>query len=118
MSHEVGEWMNDPLRQQSNVPAFGNIGQVHGGQANLEVGDALSGTIVPPVPLNSMNYDLQELVFFSWFYGTPSIAVDSYIFQQQHIHQRRRPSRHAAASRSLFASTDEKSNESQGGVNV
>jgi len=76
MAHEVGEWMDDPLGTNP-VPSFGHIGQVSGCQNNLEVGDALSGTIVPPVLLNSMNYDLQELVFFSWFYGAPSIAVDS-----------------------------------------
>jgi hypothetical protein len=76
MAHEVGEWMDDPLGSNP-VPLFGHIGQVSGCQNNLEVGDALSGTVVPPVLLNSMNYDLQELVFFSWFYGAPSIAVDS-----------------------------------------
>jgi hypothetical protein len=76
MAHEVGEWMDDPLGSNP-VPLFGHIGQVSGCQGNLEVGDALSGTIVPPVLLNSMNYDLQELVFFSWFYGSPSIAVDN-----------------------------------------
>jgi hypothetical protein len=75
MSHEVAEWMNDPLGDNP-VPAWGHIGQQPGCQNNLEVGDALSGTIVPPVSLNGMSYDLQELVFFSWFYGAPSIAVD------------------------------------------
>ncbi|HWX26846.1 MAG TPA: hypothetical protein VNZ53_05320 [Steroidobacteraceae bacterium] len=75
MAHEVGEWMDDPLGNNF-VPAFGHIGQVSGCQSNLEVGDALSGTIVPPVSLGGMNYDLQELVFFSWFYGAPTLAVD------------------------------------------
>ena len=76
MSHEVAEWMDDPLGINP-VPLFGHIGQVQGCQGNLEVGDALSGTIVPQVLLNGMEYDLQELAFFSWFYGAPSIAVDS-----------------------------------------
>ena len=76
MSHEVGEWMDDPLGTNP-VPSFGHIGQVSGCQNNLEVGDALSGTVVPPVTLSGMAYDLQELAFFSWFYGAPSIAVDS-----------------------------------------
>ena len=74
-SHEVGEWMDDPLGTNP-VPSFGHIGQVQGCQNNLEVGDALSGTVVPPVSAGGMNYDLQELAFFSWFYGAPSIAVD------------------------------------------
>jgi hypothetical protein len=76
MSHEVAEWTDDPLGNNP-VPAWGHIGQQPNCQNNLEVGDALSGTIVPQVLLNSMEYDLQELVFFSWFYGSPSIAVDS-----------------------------------------
>ncbi|MFZ0677475.1 hypothetical protein [Candidatus Binatus sp.] len=75
MSHEVAEWMDDPLGSNP-VPPWGHIGQQPGCQGNLEVGDALSGTIVPQVLLNGMEYDLQELVFFSWFYGAPSIAVD------------------------------------------
>jgi hypothetical protein len=76
MAHEVGEWMDDPLGTNF-VPLFGHIGQVSGCQGNLEVGDALSGTVVPKVLLNGMNYDLQELVFFSWFMGTPPTGVDS-----------------------------------------
>jgi hypothetical protein len=75
MAHEVGEWMDDPLGSNP-VPGFGPIGQVKGCQHNLEVGDPLSGTIVPQVLLSSMEYDLQELAFFSFFYGSPSIAVD------------------------------------------
>ena len=76
MAHEIGEWMDDPLGTNP-VPLWGHIGQVSGCQNNLEVGDPLSGILVPLVPLNAMNYDLQELAFFSWFYGTPSIAVDA-----------------------------------------
>lgn len=76
MAHEVGEWMDDPLG--SNPTPKWKGGQVSTcGQTNLEVGDPLSGTLVPQVALNSMNYDLQELAFFSWFYGAPSIATAS-----------------------------------------
>jgi hypothetical protein len=75
MSHEIAEWMDDPLGSNP-VPSFGHVGQVTGCQGNLEVGDPLTGTIVPPVPLSGMNYDLQELAFFSWFFGHPSIGVD------------------------------------------
>jgi hypothetical protein len=76
MSHEVTELMNDPLGDNP-VPAWGHIGQQSGCQDNLEPGDPLSGTIVPQVLLNGMEYDLQELAFFSWFYGAPSLGVDS-----------------------------------------
>jgi hypothetical protein len=75
MAHEVGEWMDDPLGGNP-VPAWGHFGQQPNCQGNLEVGDPLSGTIVPKVLLSSMEYDLQELAFFSWFYATPSIGVD------------------------------------------
>ncbi len=75
LSHEIAEWMDDPLGTNP-APSWGHIGQVTGCQANLEVGDPLSGTLVPVVPLNGMNYDLQELAFFSWFYGNTSLGVD------------------------------------------
>jgi hypothetical protein len=75
LSHEVGEWMNDPLGNNA-TPAWGGIGQVAGCQGNFEVGDPLSGTLFPSVTLSSFTYHMQELAFFSWFYGTPSTAAD------------------------------------------
>lgn len=77
-SHEVGEWANDPY--VNNVtPAWGHTGQVAGCQNNLEVGDPLTGNLAPLVTMpNGFNYHLQELAFFSWFYGTPSIATNDW----------------------------------------
>lgn len=76
MSHEVGEWMNDPFGNNA-VPPWGHIGQQPGCQGNLEVGDPLSGTLAPPIfnPKNGFTYHPQELVFFSWFYGAPSVGI-------------------------------------------
>ena len=74
MSHEVNEWVNDPLGNNP-TPAWGHIGQVSGCQGNFEVGDPLSGTLFPSVTLSSFTYHLQELAFFSWFYGSPSIGT-------------------------------------------
>jgi hypothetical protein len=74
MTHEVGEWINDPSTNNL-VPAWGHIGQVSGCQDNLEVGDPLSGTFFPSKTLNGFTYHLQELAFFSWFYGKPSIGA-------------------------------------------
>jgi len=76
MSHEVGEWMNDPFGNNL-VPAWGHTGQQPGCQNNLEVGDPLSGTLAPPIvnPKNGFTYHLQELAFFSWFYGAPSDGI-------------------------------------------
>jgi hypothetical protein len=77
-AHEVGEWMNDPYGDNA-VPAWGHIGQQPGCQANLEVGDPLTGTNFPTVTMpNGYGYHLQELVFFSWFFGAPSIAVNGW----------------------------------------
>jgi hypothetical protein len=75
LSHEIGEWMDDPI-VTNGVPAWGHIGQQSGCQSNLEVGDPLSGTQFPTVTLNSMPYHPQELAMFSWFMGTPSLGVD------------------------------------------
>jgi hypothetical protein len=73
MAHEVNEWQDDPLGNNA-TPAWGNIGQVQGCQNNLEVGDPLTGTNYPNVSLNGYTYHLQELAFFSWFFGPPSVG--------------------------------------------
>ena len=50
-----------------------------GCQNNLEVGDPLSGTNFSPIGgRNGYTYHLQELAFFSWFFGPPSIAVNGW----------------------------------------
>jgi hypothetical protein len=78
MAHEIGEWMNDPFGNNP-TPPWGHTGQVSGCQNNLEVGDPLTGTNAPPVVMpNGFTYHLQELAFFSWFYGAPSIGVNGW----------------------------------------
>ncbi len=75
MSHEIGEWMDDPTTNNP-TPAWGHIGQQPNCQNNFEVGDPLTGTLLPPVNLNGYTYHLQELAFFSWFYRqSPSIGA-------------------------------------------
>jgi len=78
MSHEVGEWANDPYVNNA-TPAWGGIGQVGGCQGNFEVGDPLTGTQVPPVAgINGFTYHLQELGFLSWYYNSqfdPSLGA-------------------------------------------
>ena len=75
ISHESGEWMNDPY-DVNPTPAWGHTGQVTGCQNNLEVGDPLTGTNASPiVGRNGFTYHLQELAFYSWFYGAPSIGI-------------------------------------------
>lgn len=72
-SHEIGEWMDDPLGTNP-TPAWGNIGQVSGCQTNLEVGDPLSGTLMPAITLNGKAYHMQELGFFSWYFNKLGVA--------------------------------------------
>lgn len=76
LTHELGELVNDPYGD-NEVPPWGNAGQVQGScQENLEVGDPLTGTAIPPVTMpNGYTYQLQELAFFSWFFGGQSLGV-------------------------------------------
>jgi len=51
----------------------------HAGQANLEVSDPLTGANLAPITMpNGFTYHSQELAFFSWFFGAPSIAVNGW----------------------------------------
>jgi hypothetical protein len=77
-SHELGELIHDPWGI-NQVPPWGGTGQVAGCQGNLEVGDPLTGTSIPPVTMpNGFTYHLQELAFFSWFFGAPSLGVNGW----------------------------------------
>ena len=83
LSHEVGEWMNDPTGsndvQLYNVLAVTNPKSPAACQGNYEVGDILAGFFMPPVTgKNGYSYTLQELAFFSYFYGGPSFAVNGW----------------------------------------
>jgi len=70
--------VNDPYGD-NQVPPWGHTGQQPGCQENLEVGDPLTGTSMPPVTMpNGYTYDLQELAFFSWFFGGQSIGVNGW----------------------------------------
>jgi len=78
LAHEMGELVDDPYGD-NQVPPWGHTGQQPGCQENLEVGDPLTGTPMPPVTMpNGYTYDLQELVFFSWFFGGQSIGVNGW----------------------------------------
>jgi len=83
LSHEVGEWMNDPTTanevQLYNVAAASSPNGPVACQGNYEVGDILAGFFMPPVTgKNGYTYTLQELAFFSYFYGGPSFAANGW----------------------------------------
>jgi hypothetical protein len=67
MSHEIGEWINDPTGGNP-TPPWGNVGQDMGFcQSNLEVGDPLADKV--EIPSNTKTvYHVQDLAFKSWFY--------------------------------------------------
>jgi hypothetical protein len=79
LSHEFAEWLDDPFINNA-TPPWGNVGQVSGCQANLEVGDPLTGTFLPAVQMpNGYSYQPQETAFFPWFFDqVPSIGFDGW----------------------------------------
>jgi len=78
-SHEIAEWMNDPLL--TNVtPPWGYIGSLPNGCSNqFEVGDPLNSiNSLPLIYMSGHRYHVQELAFFSWFFdfpGTTSVGA-------------------------------------------
>lgn len=66
LSHEIGEWMEDPF---VNNPGCGGL---------MEVGDPLEGAPnfgAFPYTLNGFTYNLQDLVFTEYFGQSPSTSV-------------------------------------------
>ncbi len=82
ISHEVNEWVNDPTG--ANVVQLYNVDAVNyptypSCQDNYEVGDILTGIEMPPVKgENGYTYNVQEIAFFSYFYGGPSFGVNGW----------------------------------------
>jgi hypothetical protein len=71
LSHEVGEWMDDPFINNTETPCGGL----------LEVGDPLEGEANFggfPYTLNGFTYNLQDLVFLQYFGQTPSTSVNGW----------------------------------------
>ena len=74
LSHEVGEWMDDPLTNGGNNTPCGI----------LEVGDPLEGGSPGhpygtwPYPLHNFTYHLQDMVFLRYFGGPTGLSVNSW----------------------------------------
>jgi hypothetical protein len=75
VSHEIAEAMDDPLGTNP-TPAWGDVGPPVRCQSppNLEVGDPLSGSLMPDYTLGGKTYHMQELAFFSWFFNKAGVA--------------------------------------------
>ncbi len=82
LSHEIGEWMDDPLIPSTNiVPAWGHVGQVGGCQNNLEDGDPVTGSAftVSTGGMFPFTYHPEDLVFLPWFARvSPSTSVNGW----------------------------------------
>jgi|SRR5580698_5348001 hypothetical protein len=68
LSHEVGEWLGDPLVDGYNSTPCGGY---------LEIGDPLTGSDYPYV-LHNFTYHLQDLVSLKYFGGDPSEPVNGW----------------------------------------
>jgi hypothetical protein len=76
LSHEVGEWMDDPLINNT-VPGWSG-GQVSGCSTLLENGDPVTGTAFQ-VTMNGTTYNPEDLVFLPWFeHQVPSTSVNGW----------------------------------------
>jgi hypothetical protein len=77
LSHEIGEWMDDPF---VNNPGCGGL---------LENGDPLEGGPnfgAVPYTLNGFTYNLQDLVFLQYFGQSPSTSVNGWFsFQNANL---------------------------------
>jgi hypothetical protein len=78
-SHELAEWMNDPLDSNA-TPPWNQNSPVPASSCNvtLEVGDPLTGTIAPALKRNGYLYHPQDIAFFSWFFNAhhvPSLGA-------------------------------------------
>lgn len=72
LSHEIGEWADDPLTNNTNVPGACGI---------LEVGDPLENNPnygAYPYTLNGFTYDLQDLVTLPYFGAPASTSVNNW----------------------------------------
>jgi hypothetical protein len=78
LSHEVGEWIDDPVANNP-TPGWFFRGQC---QTSLEVGDPLTG-VGFSVTNKTSTYHLQDLAFLPWFAReTPSTSINGwYTFQ-------------------------------------
>jgi hypothetical protein len=78
-SHELAEWLDDPFTN-NDTPSWGNTGQVTGCMNILEVGDPLTGTFLPAIPMpNGLLYQAQETAFLWWFFDqVPSPGFDGW----------------------------------------
>ena len=88
ISHELGGAIFDPAGS-NQTPGWGSLGDFAGscpasGQEILEVGEPLTPGFGTPTNEfvvtggNGLTYHLQELAFFSWFFGGTNLGIPGY----------------------------------------
>ena len=76
LSHELGEWLDDPFAN-NKVPAWTGE-SITGCSSTLEVGDPVNGVSFTK-NLSGMTYRPQDLVFLSWFARrSPSTSINQW----------------------------------------
>ena len=80
LSHEISEWINDPLGNNLVNPAW-QFPNSTNCQDNLEVGDPIEGltdsSVSSPLYMNGYTYHPQNMALFQWFaQDSPSNAID------------------------------------------
>ena len=83
-SHEIAEWMDDPLVNNNATPAWGKVGEVQPNAQNpsgcvnqWEAADPFAGSmLMPPIKVPGdpyqFSYHVQELAYFSFYFNSPS----------------------------------------------
>lgn len=77
LSHEAGEWLDDPMTNNTDVPAL--CGELGNGSQILEVGDPEevdAGYGDFPYTLGGFTYHLQDLVYLEYFGAPKTTSVD------------------------------------------
>ena len=84
LSDELAKWMNDPTVVNPTPPWSAPLGQMQGQcETILEIGDPLAGYLFPISMPNGFTYNLQEMVYSSWFYDqVPSIGAGGWYSDQ------------------------------------
>ena len=85
VSHEVAEFMNDPL-VNNPTPHWGGIGEISGCSGLLEVGDPLVGMKAwMPITMNGFTYHPQTVALLPWFefQGNSSAIHNAYSYPNE-----------------------------------
>lgn len=76
LSHELGEWVNDPFINNMSPPV--GFGGGFCSPVPTEIGDFLRGGVATKVSADGYTYHLQEMAFLPWFFGGASPSINGW----------------------------------------